>query len=86
MPPRHWVKPELHFIGWRPSRAPPSPGEARDALRWVEAESRRRVEAESRTAVCGRVAHRLVEDEVAGHRFAAARVEVREEWLSLIRC
>jgi hypothetical protein len=54
--------------GWRPSRAPPSPGEAQVALRWVEAESCRRVEAESRAAVCGRVTHRLVEDEVAGHR------------------
>jgi hypothetical protein len=65
---------------------PSSPGEARVALRWVEAESRRRVEVESRTTVCGRVARRLVEDEVTGRRFIAPRVEVREEWLSLVRC
>jgi hypothetical protein len=67
---------------------PLSPGGAQVALHWVE--------AESRGAGCGRVTRRLVEDEVAGHRvkdkqvagrrFTAPRVEVREEWLSLVRC
>jgi hypothetical protein len=28
--------------------------------------------------------HRALEKQVAGHRFASSRVEVREEWLSLV--
>jgi hypothetical protein len=90
------VEAESRVAGWRPSRTPPSSGEARVALRWVEAKSHHRVEVESRAAVCGRVACRLVEDEIADHRvedkqvagrrFAAPRVEVREERLSLVRC
>jgi hypothetical protein len=54
------------------------------------------VEVEVASPGGGRVMRSLVEDEVAGHRvedkqvagrrFTAPRVEVREEWLSVVRC